>query len=212
MGVYEYRRQRRGIHAELLFLGDGGRQFGVQGVDTLYHEHLVALQAEAPAALLAAPGLEVIARELHLLAGKEGVHLTVQQGDVKRVETLEVVVARLVEGRLVAVYEVIVERDAYRAYAVGKQLDRQALACGGLAARRRTGDEHHLHTLPGGNHLGNLHYLVFLERLGDVYQLGALALGDDLVEVADGGHAEYSLPAVLLLEYLEHLVLAHELA
>ena len=60
------------------------------------------------------PRREVVARQFHLLAYEQPVHLIVEQREVERLDVLKVVVARLVERREFAVHEIVVERDRHR--------------------------------------------------------------------------------------------------
>ena len=78
---------------------------------------------------------------------------------------LIVVVALGVEGRLVAVNKIVVERDGHRAYATGKQLYAKTFARSGLARRRGASNEHHLHALAVGYLFGYVRYLLLLQRL-----------------------------------------------
>ena len=181
-------------------------------MDALDHQHLIVVQLESATALLAASRLEVVARQFHLLAPEEGVHLLVEQRQVQGVQVFVVVVALLVAGRLVAVDEIIIQRDGYRFDAVDGQLYRQSLAGGRLAAAAGTGNENQADAPALGYLVGDTGNLLLLQGLADLYELGREPLVDDLVQVADGTQSEDVLPAVVLLEDAEHLVLMHHLA
>ncbi len=66
--------------------------------------------------------------------------MLVEQVDVQGADALEVVLAVVVPGRLLAVEEVVVQRDDLGH--VHPELVSQPLGEGGLARRRRPGDEH----------------------------------------------------------------------
>ena len=132
--VHQQRRQRRGIDAEDGPLRHLCRQLGVQGVDALYHQHLVVVQAQTAAAHRRPARGEVVARQLNLLAAQQRVQLLVEQRQVQRVQVLEVVVAAGVARCLVAVHEIVVERDADGLHTAHQQLHAQPLARSGLAA------------------------------------------------------------------------------
>lgn len=106
-------------------------------MDAFHYEHVVGQQFQPASALLAASRLEVIARQLNLLARKERVELLVEQRDVERVEALVVVVALVVLRRKLTVDEIIVQRNLHRLDAAREQLYGQTLAERCLAARRR---------------------------------------------------------------------------
>ena len=86
--------------------------------------------------LLARAGLEIEGGALDLLAGEEGDELLVEEVDVQGLEALEVVLAVLVAGSAVAVYEVVVQGNGGRVEADDLELDRELLGGGGLARAR----------------------------------------------------------------------------
>ena len=104
------------------------RELRVQGMYAFHHKHFVLAQTEFLAALFALARLEVVLGQFHLFAVEKGIELGVEQRDVEGVKALEVIVALVVERSLVAVEEVVVERDGHRAYAVGEQLYGQPFA------------------------------------------------------------------------------------
>ena len=55
--------------------------------------------------------------------------------------------------------------------------------------------------------VGYLRYLFFLQGLRHVDEVGGVAAVYSFVEVSHGAYAHDVLPAVMLLEYLKHLVL-----
>ena len=179
---------------------------------TLYYQHVVGVHLQLFAALLAGARLEVVVRQLNLFAAEECVELFVDELKVECVDAFIVVFAVLVLRCAVAVYKVVIERNLQGLDAVGKQLYRQALAGGGLARRRRSGKQHQLYILSGGNLVGNVRYLLFLQSLRHIYNVNGVPGAHCLVEVAHGANAQNILPRVLLLENLEHLVLLGELA
>ena len=98
------------------------------------YENVVIAHFEPASALFAASCLEVIFRQFHFLAGKQGVELAVQQWYVECVKAFVVVFAVFVPGGFLPVYEVVVERNLHGLDAACQQLDGQALAECGLAA------------------------------------------------------------------------------
>lgn len=67
--------------------------------------------------------------------------------------------------------------------------------------------EHHTGALTVGDGVGDLRYLLLLKGLRDVYHIGGKAVLHGFIEIADGLYAHNLLPAVVLLEDVEHLVL-----
>ena len=98
----------------------------------LNEQHLVVCQFFLLARHLSLARLEIIARQLHLLAIDEGVQVIVEQFEVQGIERFVVVFAILVLGCLVAVKEIIIQRYVKRLYPVYEKLYGQTLACGGL--------------------------------------------------------------------------------
>ena len=186
-------------------------------MDALDDEYLVVVQTQSATAHLAPACLEVVARQLHLLAVEQGVHLFVQQVEVQGVQVLKVVVAIGLARRLVAVHEVVVERYGDRLDAVGSKLHGESLAGRRLATARRTGDEHHAQGQQVGRQTGGIaaaghlvgyqRYLLLLQGLAHLDELRGIAFLRDLVEIAEGAQSEDALPLVVLLEDTEHLVL-----
>ena len=177
-----------------------------------HHQHLIVVHLQSFSALLALSRLKVVARQLHLLAVEESLHLPVEQVDVERIKTLEVVVALVIARCFLTVHEIVVERDGHRLDAVGQQLYGEPLAGSGFSARRRPCDEHHLHALACRYHVGNLRNLLFLQRLGQIdHSRGETGL-HRIVEVAHGAKPQDVLPAVVLLEDFKHLVLLEQFA
>ena len=157
--------QRRDIDTELLRFGDLRGELRVQGVDALDDENVVGLHAQLLAALLAASRLEVIFRQLYLLATEERVELVVDELEIEGIDALVVIFALVVLGRVLTVDKIVVERNLQRFDAVGQQVYAQTLAGGGLSGGRRTGEEHEFHVLAAGNLVGDLGELLLLQGL-----------------------------------------------
>ena len=126
--------------------------------------------------------------------------MVVEEGEVYCFDGLKVVIAIFIEGSGFAIHKIVVERDAHRAFAAGTELHRQAFAEGGFARRRRTCDEHHFDVVVGGDVVGNLCDLLFLQGFCHIDQIVGGTSTNSLVEFAHRGATEYGLPIVLLLE------------
>ena len=212
VGVEQDGRQRRGIDAIFLVVGYLSRQQRIQRVNALQHEHLMLIELQPLSALFAPTRMEIIVGQLHLLTAEEGGELVVEQLQVQRIDALVVELALLIPGRELAVHKIVVQRNLHGLDAVGEQLDGEPFAGGRLSTRRRAGDQHHLHPLPGGNLVGNLSDALLLQgfaHVDDVVHLPRLHGG---VELAHGAESQDVLPAMVLLEDFEHLVLAGHLA
>ena len=114
--------QCRSIDTVFLLFRNLSRQFWVQGVNTLHHQYFVALQTQSLATTFTHSRMEVIARQFHLLATQQCVHLLVQQGNVECMQMFEVIVATGITRCLVARHEIIVQRDTDRFDAIHSQL------------------------------------------------------------------------------------------
>ena len=91
----------------------------------------------------AASLVKVEARQPHRFSRQQRVDVIVQQLGVHRLDRLEVALAVLVQRTLVAVHEVIVQRDRHGAPAGHFQLDAQLVRRRRLAGSRRAGDGDH---------------------------------------------------------------------
>ena len=103
--------QCRGINTEYLIVRNLRGKLRIQGVNTLNHQHLVALKLQLLATTFAASLLEVITRQLYLFTSKQGCELLIKQRQIQGVQMLEIVVTLLIARRLVTIQEIIIERD-----------------------------------------------------------------------------------------------------
>ena len=212
MRVKQNGGERRGIDAELLLLGNLCRQLRIQCVDAFHDENVARAQAQLLSTLLAPARLEVIARQFHLITAEECVELLIDEFHIEGVQAFVVELTFLVAWCPLAVHEVVVERDLDRPQAVGHQLYRQPFARGGLTTRRRTSDENHAYARPLGNHIGDATDLLLLQSLRHMHDVACHTLLHSAIECAHRANAKDVLPAVVLLEDLEHLVLARQFA
>ena len=133
MVVEENGGECRCVHPIFEFFGYLRRQFGIEGVDAFYHEHIASTHAHLLTARYAATLDEVVLGQLHFLAVEQLHELLVEQRQVEGVQRFEVVIAVLVLRSQFAVDEVVVERHGHGAYAVAKELYAQSLARCSLA-------------------------------------------------------------------------------
>ena len=208
MGVQQDGGQCRGIDTEYLIIGNILGQFRIQGMDTLYHQYLITLHLQTLPTAYTLTSREVIAGQFHLLASEQGIHLFIKQRNVQGMEMLEIIVSLFVTRGLVTVQEVIVERDADRLDAVDGQLHAEAFAGRGLATAAGACYEHHLNTLPTCYLIGYLGNLLLLQGLANLNKTVGIAFGDGIIQVANRSHTKNRLPAMVLLEDLEHLILS----
>ena len=202
--------QRRRIHTINLLLRNMSRQLRIQGMDSLNHQHIVRLHLQLLSTLHTLARREIIFRQLHLLATEESVKLLVQQIEIQGIDALKIIFAVVILRRPVSIHKVIVQRNLLQS--VHGKLDAQSLAGCGLARRRRTSQQHELHTLTVRNILGYLGYLLLLQCLTDVDDVSGMTRLYRLVEVAHGSDTQDVLPAMVLLEDVEHLILLRHLA
>ena len=156
--------------------------------------------------------MEIVARQFHFLTPEECIELLVNKIDVERMQTFVVEVAILVAWRTVAVDEIVVKRDGNGTDFIDGELHGESFACGCLAARRRSGDEHHAYFRPFGYHVGNARDLLLLKGLTYVDDMAGIAFLNGCIELANRTYSKNILPAMVLLEDFEHLVLPGHLA
>ena len=84
-------------------------------------------------AVFAHAGFEVVGREVDDFACESALEVGVEEGEVEGVEAFVVVFAVFVAGRVVAVDEVVVERNHLRFHQARHQLDGEPLCGGGFS-------------------------------------------------------------------------------
>src|SRR3712207_9464116 len=89
MIVEKYGGEGRGIHLEFLCFGNLGGKFGVEGVDSFHHQHVVIGQLQVLVAQLTATRLEVIFGQLHLLSSEKSLELFVNELQVEGIRSEE---------------------------------------------------------------------------------------------------------------------------
>ena len=139
---------------------------------------------------------------------EEGVHLFVEQRNVQSVQVFEVIVTTLIARRLVTIKEIVVERDADGLQTIHGQLHGEAFTGRGLTTAAGTCYKYHLDGLPRGNLIGYLGYFLLLQGLTKLNELVATSFDNGIIQVTNSTHTQNSLPTMMLLEDLEHLVLA----
>ncbi len=130
------------------------------------------------------------------------------------VEVVEVVVAVGELWGVEAVHEIVVGGERNRVQSAGLELDAEPLAECGLSAACRACDEHEPYRRRSVeapvDFLGNLHYLLFLKRLGDLNQLACLALLAGDVHVPDAVQLHECIPVDAFREHVKCLRLLEE--
>ena len=174
------------VDAEEGIGGDASRKLRIETVDAFHDEDGLGGETQALPAEQALAGGEVVAWQFYLLALKELVEVLLEEVDVDGIEALEVVVAFLVEGCLVAIHVVVVQGDAEGFKPLLLESPAEFLAEGGLAAGGGTSDEHGLYMRPVGDGLGDELDAPILERLGDFHHSFGSTLVDGAVHHANG--------------------------
>ena len=109
------------------------RQLRIESMYALHHENVALTHLHLLTARTALARYEVVTRQLHLLATEQLRKLTVEQLKVESVQRLIVVRTIGVQRCLLAVNEVVVQRDGHGTNAVAYQLYAQTLARRGLS-------------------------------------------------------------------------------
>ena len=178
---------------------DVRRQGGVKGVDAFHEEHVAVLQAETVAIEDAVSLLEVELRDLHLTACEQVGELLVEESHVHGAERFVVTLAVLVDGRIVAVDEVVVQFDylglePQHAGLLGDAQRRTGLAAGGGARHH-----HDLATAtPPEDLVGRLGVLALLTGFAEVDQFDGLSGFEGLIDFLQGVDA-YGLAPLFVL-------------
>ena len=211
--VHRHRRKARDIDLELHVVGDARRKAWIQTVNALDDQHRTVVELQRVVVPLALARDEIVTRHGKALAGEQALQMVVEEFQIDGFERFVVVFAVCVQRGLVAVDEVVVERDEHGFQSQNAELNAQTLGRGGLAARRRARDEHHARAARAiglGDRVSDARKPFFMEGLGDLDQFRGVARKHLGVEPADGGHAHDVDPLLVLVEDVEELVLRHQ--
>jgi len=127
--------------------------------------------------------------------------LLVEEGQVQRFQCLKVVLSLLVSRGVLAVHEVVVQRDGEGPDAVGQQLDGEPPGEGGLAGRGGAGNQHQPDAVVlFGDGVGNLGDALFVQCLGDQDNLPDASVLNGGVQVPHIFHAQQPQPFPVFLE------------
>ena len=107
--------------AVLLVLGHLLGQDGVQGMVALQYNDIALADADAAVLVDTLAQLEVVARQIHLLARQQLGHLLVEQCRIHGTYALEIVIAIGILGCVHTVHEIVVRADGVRTHAGGHQ-------------------------------------------------------------------------------------------
>ena len=121
---------------------------------------------------------------------------------------LEVPYAVLVLRSVHTVNEIVIHREHLRAHPVHQQLYLESFGESSLSGRRSSGDKDDLRPLLS-NRIGYLRDFLLVQRLRQFDQLKGFILFACHIEVTDIIDAQQFVPAVVLLEDGEHLILRH---
>ena len=125
-------------------------------------------------------------------------------------ERFEIVVACGVARRLVAVYEIIVERDHLGLEQIRGQIYAQTFRCCGLAARRRPGNQHDPRSseaVSSRDFIGYRRDFLVVHRFGHVDQVGGFPFFHHAVELAYVGHTYHLIEVAVFHEGAVHFFL-----
>ena len=158
-------------------------------MNTLYHQYFVTLQLQFFSTPLAATLLEVITRQFHLFAPEQSRQLLVKQRQVQSMQMLKIIVALIIFRRLLAVEEIIIQRDTHRMDTIHSQLHTKTLTGGGFTRRRRTGYQHQFHTFALSYLIGYISNLLFLQCLAYLYKLRRMTIDNRFVQITNGAQS-----------------------
>ena len=189
MIIQQNRGEGRSINAEDLFIRNIRSKFWIQGMNTLYHQYFVTLQLQFFSTPLALAFLKVIARQLYLLASEQCRKLLVKQRQIQGMQVLKIVIALIIFWRLLAVEEIIIQRDTHRMDTIHSQLHTKTLTGGGFTRRRRTGYQHQFNTLALSYLIGYISNLLFLQCLAYLYKLRRMTIDNRFVQITNGAQS-----------------------
>ena len=199
------------VDTELLVLRNRFRHQRIQAVDALKQQHHVVVEPETLAAHHALAHREIVGGQLHLLPVQQLLDMLIVKVEVERIDGLIVIFPVLVDGGLLTVHEVVVERNQAGFHSAGHQLHAQALAERGLPAGRRTGHQYHFHSLSRSDLLRNLADALLLQCLCHHDGLRGKAVAGEFVQLAHGGHADMVEQLMVEGKRVQHLLLLHYL-
>ena len=200
------RCQRRDIYLEELLLRQAGGQLGVEAVDALNQQHLAGIEAHGLTLVDSPTQLEAVGWQVHLLATEQSGEVRLQPLKVQGVQALVVQLPVGVARGALAVHEVIVEGNHLGGEHIGHELDAQALGRGGLARRRRAGQQHYAGAALG-DAVGDAPQELAVQGLGHIDEHGGAPLLHGPVELAHVAHADDAVEAQVLGEGHVHLAL-----
>ena len=203
--------QCRDIDAIFLLVGYLLCQDWVKSMVPFKDDDIVGAYLELPSLENSLAPLEVIARQLHLFAIQQLIHLLVEECSIYSPDTLEVILAIGILGCINAVDEVVIGADGMRPQATSHREDCQSLGRCCLAATARPCKQDNT-SMPVRYLVSNVAELLRLQSLADINEVGGMTLLDGMIQFANRLHAKDFLPSVVFPDNIEHLlVLRHYL-
>ena len=102
-------------------------------MDPFENEHIGFFKLQIIALIFTLTNLEIKARELYFLTVKKIGHVLIEALYIYGVEAFKVIIAVLILGRILAIFEIIVYLDRMRSHPVSTKLYRESVGEGRLA-------------------------------------------------------------------------------
>ena len=174
-------RQRTDINPEFTFRRKRPRQFFIQPVNSLQHQHIGLLHLNKIPLVLALARLKIKIRQFHTLSVQKCCHIPVQKLDIQCFQAFKIIIAVFIPRRIYPVHIVIIKADRMRRQTMRRKLDRQPVAERRLSGGRRTRNQHKFNLLSFRNLLRNLRDFLLLQRLRNQHHLLNIALRDAFI-------------------------------
>ena len=155
------------------------------------------------ARIFAAACLKIVTRRLNRSTRQQLDQLFIEQRQVQCVNRLEIVVACGVARRLVAIEEIVVQRNRHRINTMYPQLNPQSLGKRRLAGRGRPGNQDQLDLLPLiCDPVGNLRHFFFMQSFRNPHQFNKTIAHYCLIQLGNRRTAQKFAPALCFLQNL----------
>ena len=107
-------RQRTDINPEFTFRRKRPRQFFIQPVNPLQHQHIGLLHLNKIPLVLALARLKIKIRQFHTLSVQKCCHIPIQKLDIQCFQAFKIIIAVFIPRRIYPVHIVIIKADRMR--------------------------------------------------------------------------------------------------
>ena len=182
----------------------------IERMQTFNHQHGVFLQLQFASLEDTLTDSKIIRRQIHFLAVQEIMHLLAEERQIDRIDRLKIIFSVRVTRRVHTIDEIVVHGEHLRLDTIYQQLDLQTFGERSFTGRRRTGDKHDLRPFLRDS-IRRLCNLLLVQSLSQLDHLKGFLILAGFVEIAHIIDTQQFVPAVILLEDREHLLLRNRI-